>query len=35
LKRTPDGYLLEERPMKPEERQKTIQMAVRLTGTDN
>ena len=32
---TPDGYLLEERPMKPEERQKTIQMAVRLTGTDN
>lgn len=32
---TPEGYLLEERPMKPEERQKTIQMAVRLTGTDN
>ena len=32
---TQDGYLLEERPMKPEERQKTIQMAVRLTGTDN
>ncbi|KAA3703338.1 hypothetical protein F3F83_20950, partial [Bacteroides salyersiae] len=32
---TPDGYLLEERPMKAEERQRTIQMAVRLTGTDN
>ena len=32
---TPEGYLLEERPMKSDERQRTIQMAVRLTGTDN
>lgn len=32
---SPAGYLLEERPMNPEERQRTIQMAVRLTGTDN
>lgn len=32
---TPDGYLLEERPINQEERQKTIHMEVRRTGTDN
>lgn len=32
---TPDGYLLEERPITQEERQKTIQMEVRRTGTYN
>lgn len=32
---TPDGYLLEERPITHEERQKTIHMEVRRTGTDN
>lgn len=32
---TPDGYLLEERPITQEERQRTIQMEIRRTGTDN
>lgn len=32
---TPDGYLLEARPITSEERQKTIQMEIRRTGTDN
>ena len=32
---TPDGYLLEERPITQEERQRTVQMEIRRTGTDN
>lgn len=32
---TPEGYLLEERPITQEERQRTVQMEIRRTGTDN
>lgn len=32
---TPDGYLLESRSMKPEERQRTAFQTLRRTGTDN
>lgn len=32
---TPDGYLLEERPISQEDRQRTVQMEIRRTGTDN
>ncbi len=31
----PAGYLLEERPITLEERQRTVQMEIRRTGTDN
>lgn len=32
---TPEGYLLEERDIKPEERQRTAFQTLRRTGTDN
>lgn len=32
---SPDGYLLEERSMTPDERQRTVFHAIRRTGTDN
>lgn len=32
---SPEGYKLEERPITPEERQRTVMQFVRRTGTDN
>lgn len=32
---SPEGYLLEERSMRPEERQRTAFQALRMTGTNN